>query len=140
MICHRCHADAVVGTVANMPLCWTCIRQVTAKIPPPSRVSGVFDDVPGPYSLGKEVGAAAPNPYAAGKEVGTEIKDSPSALDKGASAVKDITSTVKVLAVSGALLGGAFLIYTMWQAHRAQAKAVETVTAHPELFRAALIP
>lgn len=141
MICHRCHADAVAGTVSGMPLCWTCIRQVKAKmgksfvggpVPEDADASFLCYVAPVPSYIGKKVGSAA----ASGMN---ETSQGSAALEKGASAVKDITSTVKVLAIAGACFGGAFLIYTMWRAHQMQEKAVQFATTHPELARAALL-
>jgi hypothetical protein len=139
MICHRCHADAVAGTVAQMPLCWTCIRQVKAKMPASfvggpgdSQEAGFFDDVPGPYSLGKKIGENV-------KGTASEASGVSGSVEKATGAIKDITSTVKVLAITGACFGGAFLIYTMWRAHKMQERAVTFATEHPEIVKAALL-
>lgn len=147
MICHRCRSNAVAGTLADVPLCWSCLKSVKAMFAQPAaRVAGWFDDLPGPYSAGEQAGQAVksgdvPGPYSAGQAAGQSLKSSvPDAIASGAGAVKDITSTIKVLAVAGACFGGAFLIYSMWRAHQVQKEAIQVATAHPELFKAALVP
>jgi hypothetical protein len=120
-----------------MPLCWTCIRQVKAKLGGDA-VAGVFDDVPGPYMAGKEIGREVKG---GASEVSGSVPGSGTsgAVEKASGAIKDITSTVKVLAITGACFGGAFLIYTMWRAHKMQERAVTFATEHPEVVKAALL-
>lgn len=127
-----------------MPLCWTCLRQAKARLGPKTIVGGVFDDVPGPYRLGKEIGSEAPSvpgPYGLGQSVGNQVAEAgpASALGKGADAAKEIASTIKTLAVVGGLFGAAIFGYSLYRAHKAQAHVAAFAAEHPEVMRAALL-
>jgi hypothetical protein len=72
---------------------------------------------------------------------GMPLVDAPpeTALGTVAKTASDITSTIKTVAVVGALFGGAAFVYMIYKAHQAQAHAWGFLEQHPDVAKAALL-
>lgn len=136
IVCSRCRADQAVTNAGGTGLCFMCAHVLgisdqdygaPAYAGQEAQEAGFFDDVPGPYSLGKKVGE--------GMKGEGGVSDS---IKQGAAAVQSTAQTVKYVVVGGLLVGGAIAAYLIYRGVKLQQHAAhvatETVSKHPELL------
>ena len=130
-ICERCRADEARCFPANVSLCYGCasalhVFDADHGMVGQAQEAGFFDDVPGPYSIGKKLGQDAKSSGAG------------ETIQKTASAAGEIAKTVKVVAIIGAVGAAAWVGYALYKARKEavglQQGAQHAILAHPQLL------
>lgn len=131
ILCARCRSERAITSENGVELCYVCARAMNVVGPAylgqsPVEQAGFFEDVPGPYAMGKKMGESM-------KEEG--VGDT---MREGAKAVSKTADTIKTVAIAGAILGVAALGYVLYKGVKMQAQAAHSLAEHPELLKLAV--